>query len=64
MKKRANSMPCDHVVVYCVSCIKSMHIGGKKPRYILDLLFNTNTTIGTFDPDAWHEELDRFIDEH
>ncbi len=64
MKKRADSMPCDDVVVYCVSCIKSMHNGGKKPRYILDLLFNTNTTIGTFDPDAWHEELDRFIDEH
>lgn len=64
MKKRSEEMPCDNVVVYCVSCIKAMHIGGKKPRYIVDLLFNENTEIGTFEPDAWHDELQRFIDEH
>ena len=39
MKKRASEMPVDDVVVYCVSCCKSMHIGGKKPRYMIDLLF-------------------------
>lgn len=64
MRKRANGMPCDNVVVYCVSCIKAMHIGGKKPRYIIDLLFNEETEIGTFEPDAWHSELQKFIDEH
>lgn len=64
MKKRSNEMPCEHVVVYCVSCIKAMHIGGKKPRYIVDLLFEENTEIGTFEPDAWHSELQKFIDEH
>lgn len=64
MKKRALEMPCDDVVVYCVSCIKSMHIGGKKPRYIVDLLFGEETEIGTFEPEQWHGELQRFIDEH
>ena len=64
MKKRSDEMPCDNVVVYCVSCIKAMHIGGKKPRYIIDLLFGENTEIGTFEPKAWHDELQKFIDEH
>lgn len=64
MKIRSDQMPCDNVVVYCISCIKAMHIGGKKPRYILDLLFGEDTEIGTFEPDAWHNELQKFIDEH
>lgn len=64
MKKRSDEMPCDNVVVYCVSCIKAMHIGGKKPRYIVDLLFGESTEIGTFEPDAWHNELQKFIDIH
>ncbi|AET70173.1 hypothetical protein Desor_4770 [Desulfosporosinus orientis DSM 765] len=64
MKRRAKEMPCDNVVVYCVSCIKAMHIGGKKPRYIIDLLFGETTGIGISEPDAWHNELQKFIDEH
>lgn len=64
MKKRSNEMPCDNVVVYCVSCIKAMYIGGKKPRYIVDLLFNEDTEISTFEPDAWHDQLQIFIDQH
>jgi Fe-S oxidoreductase len=64
MKQRAGQMPCDNVVVYCVSCIKSMHIGGKTPRHIIDLLFEQGTEIGTFDPDAWHQELQKYIDAH
>lgn len=64
MKKRSDEMPCDFVAVYCVSCIKSMHIGGKKPRYIIDLLFGEDTAAGTTDPDAWHNELQEFIDRH
>ena len=64
MKKRSNEMPCDDVVVYCVSCIKAMYIGGKKPRYIMDLLFGESTGIGTFEPDEWHNELQNFIDTH
>ncbi|MDW7674833.1 MAG: (Fe-S)-binding protein [Bacillota bacterium] len=64
MKKRADEMPCEDVVVYCVSCIKSMHIGGKKPKYIVDLLFNESTNIGTYEPEEWHNELQKFIDQH
>jgi len=64
MKKRANEMPASDVVVYCVSCSKSMYIGGKKPRYLVDLLFGEDTNIGTFEPDDWHGQLNNFIDEH
>jgi len=64
MKKRSNELPCENVVVYCVSCIKAFHIGGKKPRYIIDLMFGEETEIGTFEPDAWHDELQKFIDTH
>lgn len=64
MKKRSKEMPCHNVVVYCVSCIKSMHIGDKKPRYIIDLLFREDTIVGTFEPADWHGELQKFIDEH
>lgn len=61
MKKRSDEMPCEDVVVYCVSCIKAMHIGGKKPRYIIDLLFNEDTQIGIYEPDEWHSQLEKFI---
>jgi Fe-S oxidoreductase len=64
MRERAAEMPREDVVVYCISCIKSMHIGGKKPRYIVDLLFGEDTVIGTFEPEEWHGELQKFIDQH
>jgi len=63
MHKRAAEMPAEDVVVYCVSCIKSMHIGGKQPRYLVDLLFAEETQPGTFEPEDWHAELDAFIAE-
>ena len=64
MKSRAESMPCDDVVVYCVSCVKSMHIGGKKAHYMIDLLFNEETTPGVYDTVLWHEQLKEYIDTH
>jgi Fe-S oxidoreductase len=64
MKKRADEMPAEDVVVYCVSCCKSMHIGGKRPRYLLDLLAGESTDPGTFEPEEWHEQLERFIATH
>lgn len=64
MKKRASEMPVEDVAVYCVSCCKSMYIGGKKPRYMIDLLFGEDTLIGTFEPEQWHDEIDKFISEH
>lgn len=64
MAKRAAEMPAEDVIVYCVSCIKAMHIGGKTPRYLPDLLFGEATHPGTFEPEAWHAELDTFIETH
>ncbi|MBZ5589265.1 MAG: (Fe-S)-binding protein [Acidobacteriia bacterium] len=64
MRKSAAEMPVEDVVVYCVSCCKAMHIGGKRPRYMVDLLFAEETTAGTFEPDEWHAEIDAFIATH
>jgi len=64
MRKCAAQMPADDVAVYCVSCCKSMHSGGKKPRYLVDLLFGEETVPKTFEPEAWHQELDAFIEAH
>lgn len=62
MRKRASEMPCDEVAVYCVSCIKSIHNGGKKPRYLTDLLFREETVPGETNPDIWHKQLEEFIE--
>ena len=64
MKKRAAEMPAEEVAVYCISCVKSMHIGGKKPRYLVDLLFGEETIPGTWEPEQWHRQLDEYINNH
>jgi hypothetical protein len=64
MNKRTLEMPVDDVIVYCVSCIKSVYNGGKSPQYIIDLLFSDKTVPGTLDPDEWHKELDNYIEKH
>lgn len=62
MRKRAGQMPAEAVAVYCVSCCKAMFIGGKRPRYLLDLLYGEETLPGMLEPDEWHRELESFID--
>jgi Fe-S oxidoreductase len=64
MIKRTSEMPLDDVVVYCISCIKSVYNGGKKPQYLIDLLFYEETVPKTYDPDEWHKELADYIDKH
>jgi Fe-S oxidoreductase len=64
MKAKADEMPVDNTIVYCVSCAKSMFNGGKKPRYLIDLLFEEETVPQTTNPDDWHAELDVFIEKH
>lgn len=64
MKKRTAEMPIDDVVVYCISCTKSVFIGGKTPHYLVDLLLSEKTVPKTLDPDEWHKELDIYINEH
>lgn len=61
MIKRTEEMPVSDIVVYCVSCTKSVFIGGKTPFYLIDLLFNEATIPQTLDPDEWHRELDDYI---
>ena len=64
MRAKGDEMPRDEVLVYCVSCSKSMFVAGKRPRYLVDLLFAQETLPGTTDPDAWHRELDAFVESH
>lgn len=49
MRSRASEMPVDDVVVYCVACARSIKIGGKKPRYMVDLLFGEDTELPIID---------------
>ncbi|HEY3382649.1 MAG TPA: (Fe-S)-binding protein [Vicinamibacterales bacterium] len=64
MLRRAAAMPRQQVVVYCVSCVKAMHIGGRTPRHLVDLLFGEDSPVGTFEPGAWHAQLDEHIAAH
>jgi len=64
MKNRAESMPCEDVCVYCVSCIKAMHIGGKTPRHLMDLLLEEMTEPQVYDTEEWHQQLQEYIDRH
>lgn len=63
-KKRAAQMPCQDVVVYCVSCIKSMAIGGKTPHHMMDLVLGLPTEPGETRLDVYHRDLDDYIEEH
>lgn len=64
MRRRAESMPCEDVGVYCISCIKSIHIGGKTPHYLIDLLMDESTDPQIYDTLEWHEQLQKYIDLH
>ena len=64
MRERAQSMPCAEVCVHCVSCIKSMYIGGKKARYMVDLLFDELTEVQEYDTVKWHDQINAFIETH
>lgn len=60
MQRRAQEMPCNDVVVYCSSCIMSMTVGGRSPRFILDLLFNEETEMKDINPIKWNTSLANF----
>ena len=64
MARRASEMPADDVVVYCVSCVKAMYLGGRRPRYLVDLLFGEETRPGVVEPSQWHAELERYVAQH
>lgn len=64
MEKRASSMPCSRVIVYCVSCIKAMQVGGRIPLHLTDLLLGETTDPQECDTAKWHEELNAYIEAH
>ena len=64
MHKRTSEMPKENVAVYCISCIKSVYIGGKTPQYLVDLLLGDATVPKTYEPDDWHRELSEYIESH
>ena len=64
MKAKAFEMPVEDIIVYCVSCTQSIFVGGKRPRYLIDLLFAEDTIPKAYDPEQWHKELDDFIENH
>ena len=63
-KERAAQMPCQDVVVYCVSCIKSMAIGGKTPHHMVDLVLNEITEPQETRIDLYHEAINQYIEKH
>lgn len=63
-KKRAAQMPCQEVAVYCVSCIKSMAVGGKTARYMVDLMLGEGTDPQEIDLVKYHDSLQKYIDSH
>jgi len=64
MRKRTAEMPLEDVVVYCVSCIQSVAIGGKQPRYLPDLLMGLETKPTVLPTEVWHRELEEYIEGH
>lgn len=63
-RKRASQMPCQDVVVYCVSCIKSMTIGSKTAHHMADLILNEETDPQETRLDLYHEAVQLYIDSH
>lgn len=63
-KRRAAQMPCQEVAVYCVSCIKSMAIGGKTPRHMVDLILGEDTDPQETRIDVYHDTLNQYIQAH
>ena len=63
-RERGNDLPCDDVVVYCVSCTKYLNAGGKKPRYLVDLLFNEPTTMEVSEIIPWKGMVKAFREAH
>lgn len=63
-KKRALQMPCQDVVVYCVSCVKSMAYGGKTPHHMADLVRGEPTLVRERDLAVYHDALASYIEAH
>ena len=63
-KKRESQMPCEDVVVYCIGCVRSMTVGGKRARYLPDLIFGRETEPMTNTLDEYHNDIKAYIGTH
>ena len=63
-RRRAEQMPCDQVVVYCIGCVRSMTVGGKTARYLPDLIFNRETEPMRNTLREYHGDLEGYIATH
>lgn len=64
MRMRAEEMPCHDVVVYCTSCIQGIALGGRQPRFILDLLYGEPTSNHKGGICSWNDTLKDFRIKH
>lgn len=64
IKFRADQLPCQNVIVYCIGCVRAMTSAGKTPYYLPDLLFNHITEPITDTLDEYHSKLVKYIDVH
>ena len=64
MKKRAESMPCEYVAVYCVSCMNAIYTGGKTPLLLTDLILGEKTQVEEIDLEKWRNTLVQYIEKH
>jgi Fe-S oxidoreductase len=63
-KKRASQMPCQDVLVYCVSCMISIKMGGKKPHNLVDLLLSEATDPHDLEIVSFNDALGEYIKQH
>jgi len=54
-----SQLPCENVLTYCLTCMKMLSLGGKRPFYLLDLIMGEETRPGSLDIKAWHRALDK-----
>ena len=61
---REKSVCCGDVVVTCISCIRSMTVGGKRARYLPDVIFGRATPPMTDSLTDYHDRLEAYIAAH
>ena len=64
IRMRAAQLPSDHVVVYCIGCVRAMEFAGKTPLYLPDLILNKKTEMMQDTLDEYHLKLGQYIDDH
>ncbi len=64
IKLRADQMPAQDVLVYCIGCVRAMQSGGNQPHHLLDLLFNHKAEAMLDTLDEYHSRLNGYIDCH